>query len=76
MKIYNAEDSANFDATIYKSQYISKICPFHVRMSTRTCCGSWCPHFFISNVEGTSEKKQEVYITCSGQEVRIGFVEN
>lgn len=71
MKIFKNCEEAAFRAEKDQS-YISKFCPFHVRMSTRTLCGSWCPHFFIEPADPTSGHGEEIYITCSGQEVCVG----
>lgn len=74
MKIYNDAVDASFDAE-KDQKFITKFCPFHVRMSTKTLCGSWCPHFFIEEIEEHGSKRKEIYITCSGAECLVGVEE-
>jgi len=78
MKIYNDPTKLDMDyprITRDETLCIAKICPFHVRMSSRSFCGNWCPHFFIEEKEMNGKKSKEIYITCSGVEVCIGVEE-
>jgi SUMO ligase MMS21 Smc5/6 complex component len=64
MKTFDHEEDAYNESVNSQKIFISKLCPYSVKMSTRSICGDWCPHFFVD--------KDSVYITCSGAEVAIG----
>lgn len=69
MKIYNDENDASRNIYVDDSpKYISKICPFFIRMSLTRMCGSWCPHFHVSKL---NDNTTQAIITCSGSPVRI-----
>ncbi len=66
MRLHTSPEDALYAAE-GERKHIAKFCPFHIRMSTKTLCGSWCPHFFYD--------EKEIYITCSGKEVCVGVKE-
>ena len=58
MRIFENEYDVHKEFSSESGRFISKQCPYSVKMSSRSYCGDWCPHFRMTD--------EKIILTRSG----------